>query len=111
MEAGAPAARAAREHVRVMEQSIEEGGDGGSVAEQLAPVLDGTVRGDERRRPLVAPHDDLEQVLRGGRRELAHAEVVEDERSGMVVRLTNVALRVPASWASASSSTRTWASR
>jgi hypothetical protein len=34
-----------------MEQAIEEGVDGCGVAEELPPVLDGTVRGDERRRP------------------------------------------------------------
>src|SRR5438876_12393371 len=76
VEAGAAAARAAREHVRVMEQAIEEGGDGGGVGEQLAPVLERTVRGGERRRPLVATADRLERVPRGGRRALAPAGVI-----------------------------------
>src|SRR4029453_13852034 len=48
---------AAGQHVRVVEQAIEEGGDGRGVAEQFPPVLDGTVRGDERRRSFVAAHD------------------------------------------------------
>jgi hypothetical protein len=30
----------------MMEQAIEQRGDGGGVAEELAPILDGTVRGD-----------------------------------------------------------------
>ncbi len=34
-----PAARPALEHVRVMEQPVEESGDGGGVAEQLPPVV------------------------------------------------------------------------
>jgi hypothetical protein len=42
VEACAPAAGASREDVRVVEEPIEERGDGGGVAEQLAPVLDGS---------------------------------------------------------------------
>src|SRR6266545_6244989 len=47
LEPSAPAAGAAREDVRVMEQAIEQRGDGRGVAEELAPILDGAVRGDE----------------------------------------------------------------
>jgi hypothetical protein len=32
----------------VVEEQVQEGGDGGGVAEELAPVLDRAVRGDER---------------------------------------------------------------
>ena len=39
----APAPRSAFEDVRVMEQPIEERGDGGRVAEELAPVVDRSV--------------------------------------------------------------------
>jgi hypothetical protein len=49
-----------------MEEPVQHGGHGGGVAEELAPVVDGTVRGDQRRRPLVAPHHDLQEIL-GGR--------------------------------------------
>ena len=62
-----------------MEQAIEQRGDGRRVAEELAPILDGPVRGDERRGTLVATHDDLEEILARGGRELTHAEVVDDE--------------------------------
>ncbi len=62
----APAARPALEHVRVMEQAVEQRGDGGGVAEELSPVVDRPVRGEQRRRPLVAAHDQLEQVFGGG---------------------------------------------
>ena len=55
------------------------GCDGGSITEELAPVLDGSVRRDQRRGALVAPHDDLEEILGGRVRELPHAEVVDDE--------------------------------
>ena len=43
LDFGAPAPRSAFEDVRVMEQPIEQRGDGGGVAEQLAPVVDGSV--------------------------------------------------------------------
>jgi hypothetical protein len=39
LDLGAPAPRSAFEDVRVMEQSIEERGDGGGIAEQLPPVV------------------------------------------------------------------------
>ena len=39
LDLGAPAPRSAFEDVRVMEQPIEERGDGGGVAEQLPPVV------------------------------------------------------------------------
>ena len=37
LDLGAPAARPALEHVRVMEQAVEQRGDGGGVAEELSP--------------------------------------------------------------------------
>jgi len=43
LDLGAPASRSAFEEVRMMEQPIKERGDGGGVAEQLAPVVDGSV--------------------------------------------------------------------
>ena len=43
LDFGAPAPRSAFEDVRVMEQPIEERGDGGGVTEQLPPVVDGSV--------------------------------------------------------------------
>jgi hypothetical protein len=46
----------------------------------LPQFLDGPVRGEQRRRALVAPHDDLQQVLGRRGRELAHTEVVDDEQ-------------------------------
>ena len=63
-----------------MEQAIEQRRDGGGVAEQLPPVFDRSVRGEDRGGPLVAAHDQLEQVLGRGVGRLAHAEVVDDEQ-------------------------------
>ena len=63
-----------------MEEAIQQRRDGGGVAEELAPVLDRPVRGEHRGGPLVAAHDQLEQVLGRGVGQLAHAEVVDDEQ-------------------------------
>src|SRR5919201_5920588 len=75
----APAARAAVEDVRVVEEAIEERADGRDVAEELAPILDGSIRGEQRADPFVAALDQLEEILGRGGGELAHGEVVDDE--------------------------------
>ena len=99
-----------REDVAVLEEPIEHGGDSGRVAEQLAPVLDGTVGGHQRAGALVPAHDDLEEVLGGGGGELAHAEIVDDEQRH-ACQSAMYSLRVPSMVASASSSRSTWVSR
>ena len=48
VDLGPPAARSALEDVGVVQEAIEQRGDGGGVAEQLAPVVDGAVRGEQR---------------------------------------------------------------
>src|SRR5215471_11228608 len=74
-----PAARAALEQVAVVQQPVQHGGDGGAVAEQLAPVVDGSVRCNQRAGPLIAAHDDFQQFLGRRDRQLAHAEIVNDQ--------------------------------
>lgn len=54
----------------VVEQAIEQRGDGGGIAEQLA----------QRRCPLVAAHHDLEEILRRRVWEFPHSEIVDDEQ-------------------------------
>ena len=63
-----------------MQQPIEQRGDGGGVAEQLAPVINRTVRCQYRGRALVAAHDDLQEIFGGRVRQFAHAEIVDDEQ-------------------------------
>ena len=77
---GSPAARAAFENVSVMQQSIQHGGDGGTIAEQLSPVFHWSIGGDQRAGTLVATHDDLQQFLGGDQGQLAHSKVVDDEQ-------------------------------
>ncbi len=62
-----------------MEETIEHGGDGGVVAEELSPIFDRPVGGEQRAGALVATHDQLEEIFGRRRRQLAHAEIVDDE--------------------------------
>jgi len=66
--------------VGVVEEPIEERGHRGGVTQELAPVVDWAVRGQDRRGPFVATHDEVEEVL--GRRvwELAHAQIIDDQQ-------------------------------
>ena len=77
---GSPAARAALEHVPMVQQPVQHGGDGGAVAEQLSPVFHWSIRRNQCARSLVAPHDDFQQFLGCGQWKLAHSEVVDDEK-------------------------------
>jgi hypothetical protein len=63
----------------VVEQAIEQGGDGGRVAEELPPVMDRSIRSQQRGGPFVASHDHFEEVLGGGVRQLPHAKAVDDQ--------------------------------
>ena len=71
----------------MMQQAVEHGADGGHIGEQFAPVIDGAVGGQQSAGALVAAHDDFEQVLGSGLRQLTHAEVVDDEQSDSSDRL------------------------
>ena len=83
VEPGAPAAGAAREDMGVVEEPVEQRGDGRGVAEELAPVLDRTIRGDQCGGAFVSAHDDLEEILGRGVRQALHPEIVDDqERDG-----------------------------
>jgi hypothetical protein len=43
----APTPRTAFENMTIMEEAIEHGGDGGAISQQFAPVVDGSVRGEQ----------------------------------------------------------------
>ena len=49
-------------------------------AKQFTPVLDGPVGSQQRAGALVTPHHNLQQILGGRLRELAHPEVVDDQQ-------------------------------
>src|ERR1035438_3034788 len=63
-----PTARAALEHVSVMQQAVQHGGDGGAVAEQFAPVVYGSVGCEKSAGAFIAAHDDFQQFFGGGQR-------------------------------------------
>ena len=77
---GAPAAGSALEHMAVVKQTIEHGADGGNIAEQFAPVFDRPIGSQQSADTLVASHDNLQQILGGGVRQLAHPEIVDDQQ-------------------------------
>jgi hypothetical protein len=58
-----PALALELEEVAVMHQAVEERGDQDDVAEQLAPVIERAVRGDDRRGLLVAAHHHIGQFF------------------------------------------------
>lgn len=63
-----------------MQQAIKDGADRGDIAEQFSPVFNGTIRCQQGAGAFVTAHDDLQQVLRGRNRQLAHSEVVDDQQ-------------------------------
>src|ERR1700744_2126920 len=64
----------------VMEEPIEDGADSSDITEQFAPVLNRAVGCEQCAEAFVAAHDDLQQILGGGMRKLAHTEIVNDKQ-------------------------------
>ena len=68
-----------REHAGVVKEAVEDGGRDGGVFEDLGPVGDSTVGGQDDAAVFVAAADDLEEVRGGfaGHREIA--EFIDDQ--------------------------------
>ena len=64
----------------MVQKTIQHGGDGGTITKQFSPVFNGSVRCNQRAGSLVASHDDFQQFLGGGQRQLTHPQVVDDEK-------------------------------
>ena len=64
----------------MVQESVQQGCDRRSVPQELPPVLDWAVGRQHGARPLVAPHDQFEQIFSGGVRQLAHSQVVDDKQ-------------------------------
>ena len=62
------------------EEAIENRRGRGDVPEKQAPVLRRAIRRDQCRRRLVAPHEDLKEILGGRGAQFLHAEIFEDEQ-------------------------------
>src|SRR5260370_37591114 len=63
-----------------MQQAIQHGGDSGAVDQKFSPVVYGAVGGQQCASTFVAAHDDLQQFLGGGQRQLAHSQVVDKQQ-------------------------------
>jgi len=64
----------------MMQKSIEHRRHFRGVSEELSPILNGSVGSDEGASPLVASHDQLEQVIRRRRRKLSHPQIIDDQQ-------------------------------
>jgi hypothetical protein len=64
----------------VMQKAVEERGHSGGVTEELAPIIHGSIRREQRGGPFVPAHDQFKQILRSGVRQLPHAQVVDDQQ-------------------------------
>jgi predicted ATPase with chaperone activity len=63
----------------VREEAVQDRRRRGHVAEEDAPILRRTIRGDERRRRFVAPDEDFQQILGGRGPEFLHPKIFEDQ--------------------------------
>jgi hypothetical protein len=64
----------------VMQEPVQDRRGRRNIADQLAPVLQGAVRGHHGGADLVPPHDDLEQVFAGPLGQLLHPKIIDDEQ-------------------------------
>lgn len=64
----------------VMEEAVEDGGSGGDVSKEFAPLFDGAVGGHKSGAHFVTAHDDLEEVFSALGGQLFDAHVVYDEQ-------------------------------
>lgn len=64
----------------MVQEAVEHGADGGGVSQQLAPILDGTIGGDQGTGPLVAAEDNFQEFFGRGEGQLAHPKIIDDEQ-------------------------------
>jgi hypothetical protein len=62
-----------------MEEAIEQRGHGGGVTEQLAPVVNRSVRRQHGGRAFIPADDGLQKIFSGCVRQPPHAKIVNDE--------------------------------
>ena len=80
MRLGSPASRATLEDMAMVQQPIEDCGDGRCVSKDFAPIIDRPIGSEEGAGAFVATHDEFEEIFSGGGRELTHADVVNCRR-------------------------------
>ena len=65
--------------VGVVDEAVEDGVTEGGITDDIMPVFDGQLAGDEGRATTVAVLEDLEKISALGVVEVDHSEVVESE--------------------------------
>ena len=68
--------------VAVLSEAVDEGDDAGGAGEDGAPLLEGEIRGDDRRAVLMAAADDVIEEVGGAVIAWEIAKLVEDEQVG-----------------------------
>src|SRR6266545_7504413 len=68
------------DHGRVVDEPVDQGGGDHGVAEDLAPLLEAAVGGDDDRAALVAPGDEREEEVGCAALERQVADLVDDEQ-------------------------------
>jgi hypothetical protein len=71
-----------REPVGVVNEAVEDGVGEGRIADDLAPLLDRNLAGDDRRSTLMAVFEDFEEIALFGLGERRQAPVVQDQELG-----------------------------
>ena len=66
--------------MRVVNQAVEDGVGVGRTADQLMPLVDGDLAGQDRRTPAVAFLDDLAEIVASTSIKGFEAPVIEDQQ-------------------------------
>jgi hypothetical protein len=66
--------------VRVVDEAIEDGVGIGGIADQLVPLVDGDLTGDDRRASSIALFEDFEEIVASGGVERLETPIIEDEQ-------------------------------
>ena len=66
--------------MRVVEETVEDGVAEGGIADDIVPVLDGDLAGEQRATAGIGVVEDFEEVVPSLARERSEPPVVEDEQ-------------------------------
>ena len=64
----------------VVDEAVEDGVGIGGIADEVVPLIDGDLAGDERGAAAVALFEDFEEIVAGAGIERLKAPVVEDKK-------------------------------
>ena len=90
----------------LVDEPVGDGGGGGGVVEELAPVLEGEIGGDDGGGALIAAIEDLVEEVGAAGIEGEVAQLVDEEQVAGEPRTARRLLRVLRAWAATRSLTR-----